>query len=404
MRPGLKGAIVNVSLLAGTLLVTCLLAEIALRIVKINTPSAIEFIEGKGLRRIPGAWYVHTKEGHSEGRFNEFGFRDRSRVERKPAGTYRIEVFGDSFVDALQVPLEESFPARLERSLGGAPTPVEVLNLGQSGFGTTDECLRFEHFGQPFAPDLVVVALFVGNDIRNNSKTLNTEALTYYYVLGPDGKLSLDTSLPDAYEKNRSLFQRAFQALKRHSYLASLVSERLYLLRRARTAEETRLKTGTGPAHAGGLAPLDDLNLFVDEPPQVWKDAWDVTLAVLLKFRADAERAGARFAVMMIPTAEQIDVEAQSRAEATAGRKLDWDRPDAILEPFAREHGIPFLRLTPIFRETYAKTREPLYGFGGGGNHGHWNANGHELAAASLRSFLESEGLLPRAAGDGAPR
>ena len=392
----LRTLAINLALLAGSVLVTCLLAEVALRVARINTPSTVEFVPGKGLRRVPGSTYVHAKEGHSSGRFNAHGFRDVERDVKKPAGGYRIEIFGDSFVDALQVELPDSFPARLEKAIAGTGrTGVEVLNLGQSGFGTTDECLRFQNFGKAFAPDVVVVALFVGNDLRNNSKTLNTESVTYYYVLGADGRLTLDSSLPDAYERNRTFVQRAFQSVKRHSYLASLVSERLYLLRRAKTAKETKSKVETAvPAASGTLPPLDDFNLYVDDPPPVWKDAWAVTEAVLLKFRDDVTASGARFVVMTIPAAEQIDPEAQSEVEARIGRGLDWDRPDAVLVPFARENGIPILPLATVFRETYARTREPLYGFGGHGNHGHWNEKGHALAATTLLDFLQREGLL----------
>jgi len=391
----LKSLILNAILVAGSVATACAIGEVALRIVRINSRSTIDFVEGKGLRRVPGSQYVHTKEGHSEGRFNSHGFRDAERTLEKPPGAFRIEVFGDSFIEGLQVSLERTMPALMDARLSATrSTPrIEVLNLAQSGFGTTDECLRFRHFGKAFSPDLVVVAMFVGNDIRNNSKTLNTESLTYYYVLGTDGRLKLDTSLPDAYERSRTAAQRAFQAVKRHSYLASLLSENLYLLRRATAAKAIQAREGAAAA-PGTLAPLDDFNLFVDDPPQVWKDAWAVTQAVLLKFRDDAQAAGARFVVMTIPSAEQIDPEAQRKIEARVGRALDWDRPDAILVPFARGHGIPILPLAPVFREAYAKSGETLYGFGGGGNHGHWNERGHALAATTLLEFLQREGLI----------
>jgi len=126
----------------------------------------------------------------------------------------------------------------------------------------------------------------------------------------------------------------------------------------------------------------------------VWKETWAVTEAVLVKFRDDVQAAGARFVVMTIPAAEQIDDDAQAETEKRIGRKLDWDRPDAVLVPFAREHGITILPLAPKFREVYAQTKEPLYGFGGKGNHGHWNERGHALAASTLLEFLEKEGLL----------
>ena len=88
----LKGAGVS---LAATLF-ALLAVEGVLRIVKINTLSHITYVKGKGLINEPGAYYVHKKEGFSEGRFNVHGFRDVERSIEKPPGTYRIAVFGDS--------------------------------------------------------------------------------------------------------------------------------------------------------------------------------------------------------------------------------------------------------------------------------------------------------------------
>jgi lysophospholipase L1-like esterase len=329
-------------------------------------------------------------------RMNADGLRDREYPRTRTPGVTRILLLGDSFVEGLQVPLERTMPSLMEARLRETrPTPrVEVLNLGQSGFGTTDEYLRFEHFGKAFSPDVVVVAVCVGNDVRNNSRTLNTESMTYYYVLGADGQLVLDSSLPDAYAK-RPAFQRAFQAVKRHSYLASLVAERVYLLRLAKAARDSNARLeAAGAVGSGVLAPIDDLNVFVDDPPRVWQEAWEVTQAVLLKFRDGATAAGARFVVMTIPAAEQIDEAARAETERRVGRKLDWDHADTVLVPFAQANAIPILPLAPVFRATYARTGEPLYGFGGGVNNGHWNEKGHALAATTLLDFLEREGLL----------
>ena len=116
------------------------LMEAVLAIAHINTKSNVRFIPGMGSTYIPHAYYRHTKEGFSEGYFNAHGFRDYERSYTKPKGTFRILVLGDSYVEALQVALENSFPALLEKKLNenSTSTKFEVLNLGQSGFGTAD--------------------------------------------------------------------------------------------------------------------------------------------------------------------------------------------------------------------------------------------------------------------------
>src|SRR5262245_60045872 len=117
MKPSVTRVLINASLLFGTLIVTALAVEVLLRIVKINGPSTIEFVDGKGLRYVPHSFYLHVKEGRSQGHFNGHGFRDVERTLEKPAGTYRIEVFGDSFIEGLQVPLERTMPSLMEARL-----------------------------------------------------------------------------------------------------------------------------------------------------------------------------------------------------------------------------------------------------------------------------------------------
>ena len=51
-------------------------------------------------------------------------------------------MLGDSYTEALQVSLEETFTWRLEASLNkelAGRKKVEVLNMGVSGYGTTEE-------------------------------------------------------------------------------------------------------------------------------------------------------------------------------------------------------------------------------------------------------------------------
>src|SRR5664279_5650272 len=64
---------------------------------------------------------------------NSRGFRDRERSYDKPVNTVRIAVLGNSWTEAMQVPLDKTFTSLLERKLiecscfGGKR--VEVLNF-----------------------------------------------------------------------------------------------------------------------------------------------------------------------------------------------------------------------------------------------------------------------------------
>src|SRR5919108_559664 len=146
-----------------------LVLEAVLSITHINTKSNVRFIPGLGTTYVPHAYYRFTKEGFSEGYFNSHGFRDYERTDNKPSNVFRIIVLGDSYVEALQVELEKTFPALLEKKLNENSTSAkfEVINLGQSGFGTADEYMRYVNFGAKYDPDLVILAFLTGNDFRD---------------------------------------------------------------------------------------------------------------------------------------------------------------------------------------------------------------------------------------------
>ena len=62
----------------------------------------------------------------------------------------------------------EVFPALLQQELREAASQWQVLNAGVSGWGTDQEYLYLQAEGFKFAPSIVVLALFVGNDPSEN--------------------------------------------------------------------------------------------------------------------------------------------------------------------------------------------------------------------------------------------
>ncbi len=108
--------------------------------------------------------------------FNSLGFRDKEWNPMKPPGTFRIALLGDSYVEGAQVSEQEVFARVLENLLSeplGAPARIEVMNLGVSGYGTTQEMELLRTKVLRFEPDLVVLTFLSGNDIRNNSLVLD---------------------------------------------------------------------------------------------------------------------------------------------------------------------------------------------------------------------------------------
>jgi hypothetical protein len=389
----LKNLAINVGVLLLTLTLLVLLVEAGLAVARINGKSYTRFVPGKGVTFIPRAYYRYNKEGFSEGYFNSHGFRDYERAYEKPKGTFRILILGDSYVEALQVALADSFPALLENHLNRLPGDhprFEVLAMGQSGAGTADAYMRYLDFGARYSPDLVINAFLTGNDFRNNSKFLNREAFGFYIVSDEHENLVLDSSVVDAYEKSLTLPKRLFVVLKEHSYLASLLSERSYLLR-------DQLREGRFDANppAPGLNEFDDLNVYLPNPSKNWKDAFQITKKVILKFRDSVEERGARFAIVTLSNAEQVHPDVQKKIKERYPRiNFDFEQPDRILDEFSRDNRVMLLKLMPAFLAYHLRSGRYLHGFGTG-HGGHWNENGHRLAADEILAFLKDKRLIP---------
>ncbi len=124
--------------------------------------------ERLGWRNIPN-WKT-TANGHTL-TINSKGLRDREYPYQKPPGTMRILVLGDSFAWGYGVADDQVFSEVLEAKFEQTGANIEVLNGGVSGWGTDQEYLFLVDEGIKYAPDLVVLAIYVVNDVDNNASS-----------------------------------------------------------------------------------------------------------------------------------------------------------------------------------------------------------------------------------------
>ncbi|MBI3341623.1 SGNH/GDSL hydrolase family protein [Candidatus Curtissbacteria bacterium] len=131
----------------------------------------------------PGASFVHAsgEDGYrNKIVFNSSGFRDTDFSLDKNADTVRIAVIGDSYEEALQLPLEDTWQKVMQSQLSSTKQ-VEVYNFGVSGYGTDQEWLTLREKVWKFKPDIVILA-FTANDLgdvyKNNLVYLKDGRLT----------------------------------------------------------------------------------------------------------------------------------------------------------------------------------------------------------------------------------
>src|SRR5882724_4056131 len=179
------------------LLMGLFMSEVFLRVIGYSFPIfyTTDYFRGFSLR--PGLAGHYQREGESDVRINSDGLRDREHTKAKPADTVRIAVLGDSFAEAMHVPMEQTFWSQLERKLSGCNAfpgkRVEVINFGVSGYGTAQELMTLRQKVWDYAPDIVMLAFTTFNDVYDNSRALSKTEEVPYFVYR-NGELVYDAS------------------------------------------------------------------------------------------------------------------------------------------------------------------------------------------------------------------
>lgn len=371
-----------------------LIVEVGLRISGFTyfNPYILDQDVGSALR--PGAEGWWKKEGLTYVKINSHGFRDREHTFEKPPGTIRIAVLGDSFTEAFQVPLEKTFWSVLERRLQECPqaggSKVEVLSFGVSGFSTARELILLRKQIWQYSPDVVVLQVTTGNDVRDNSRTLNVYPnLPLPYFVFQDGKLTLDDSLLAA--QNRSLkfrLQRSFIG-KAFSWVQNNL-RLLGLIYAAREAYQSRSQAPERQRHAGSQAePGLDNEVYRESASPEWQDAWRVTEGLLVQMRDEVRAKGAKFLVVTGSMGIQVSPDADfRRAYMNRLGIRDLFYPDQRIKALGDHEGFKVLTLAPALEEYAIRNKVFLHGSGNAQGIGHWNEVGHQLAGELIAQEL----------------
>ena len=323
--------------------VTLLLLEGGLRLFNAVHPLYVFYTDSSArYRGQPG-------ERHFDATLNSRGFNDVEHAVERPASvSYRIVALGDSFAVGV-VPQRDNFLTRLEPLLS-TRAPVEVINMGVSGTNPVDYLSVLAGEGLSFRPDLVLVNVFVGND--------------------------LETRRPRWHER---------------SYLATLARA---LWRLGRSPAIVSLPAGEESVYDDN-APGMEANTFMEvQVDRSWiyeRDSPRVHEAVaraagfIGQMRDLAEDAGAELLVALLPDDTQVD--AGLRARVTAARELlpaqfDWEQPSRLLARALADDGIDVLDLLPALSE--AASRQRVYKPADT----HWNLAGNRVAAETIAGAL----------------
>jgi lysophospholipase L1-like esterase len=308
---------------------------------------------------------------------NSLGYHDTEHATAKPERVFRIVILGDSFTEAIQVPLEKGYPRLLESDLQTrAAVRSEVISLAMSGFGTKKSCRALENPGLSFHPDLVILQ-FSSNDLIDDYPPLYREDLEQR-----DKRREHIGPLSQAYSRfllwNGSRFNQVLALKLARLVQANLAARRAHL-------------------DSYGFIYLSAL-VFADEYESLWKEPWKVVESSILEIKAMAEQAGAAFVLISVPEKWRIGSERRLKKNVRGMSRLaaryHWDfaKTDRHLQDFCAAQGIHYLSLLPAFRTAYEKTGKRLHF---AYDH-HLNERGHAVAAKAIADYIIGNGLVRR--------
>lgn len=393
-----QSRLLRLLLVVGAFLLALFIAEVALRLYGFSyfSPYAPDRDLGYSLRPEAEGWW--KKEGVTYVKINSQGFHDREHTIAKPPDTLRIAVVGDSFVEALQVPREKAFWSVMERKLEECPqrgtSKVEVLSFGVGGFSTAQELVLLQKRVWQFSPDVVVLLVTTGNDIRDNSRTLNPhrdQPIPYFVFQNSD--LVLDDSLLLA--RNRSLKFRLRQYFAgRYFYRLQNNLRLLGLLYMVRESYQASAETPNHRGQQSGLRiePGVDNEVFRNSTTPDWNDAWKVTEGLILKMRDEVQAKGAKFLVVTGSMGVQVYPDTEARQEYMKSLGVsNLFTPDYRIKALGERNGFRVLNLAPSLADYATRNRIFLHGEREGQGRGHWNETGHRLAGELIAQELCSQ-------------
>jgi hypothetical protein len=360
------------------------IAEILLRLIPVPGVSfqTYYYDELIGFGFMPGSTqtYRNDKGDFVQRKINSWGFLDVEHHPQKPPGTYRIGFFGDSYTEARQVPIGDTFFRLIEDELNmriheepdayrGARDieRIETLAFGISGRGPVHSYLEWSRWADRADLDLVVY-VFCENDPKDQLPGIK-ESNVMPFVTAVGDSFAIDFSFRKANEYQTSFKHRLLQRAKSKSLVINTIVTRLRLLMRhgvkVTVTEEDLEGAHSSKSGVPGMAPStwpsDSLITY----------AWDMVERVCDKWRREVNAKNSRFCIAYVPREDQLGTPPDQQDSWILRVKEYCSRAD-----------IPFLDPSPQFVVRERKGEQTF--------HDHFSAAGHRAFADAFVQFFQS--------------
>lgn len=317
------------------------------------------------------------------------GLRDRV-FGSKAEGEYRIAFVGDSFTYGVGSNLEDTLPKTLERLLAeGTESNTSVLNLGVTGYSPWQERIRLNEIGFGFDPDLVILQLYVANDLDGSLEETGEWLRTYHFIW---------KTMVSMFQHQGQWQVRTERWLYDHSGFYQGVVKRLRWRKTiVHLLDDLRFVQPSALAELPQAAPRPD-HLEPDITPTypALEKAWGQFEANILAIRDDCQSRGIPLIVFCVPESAALidDWWAAHLTQVRDGSKYDRGKALRRAEAFLKERSIPHVRFTTRIRR-HPNPKALYYQLDR-----HLTKEGNRFYAETLRDFIMQENLLNAPAGD----
>ena len=334
----------------------------------------------------------------SGGEKHRYPFQTDAEGFRNPTVRSKIDIaaLGDSFTDAMTLPVEEGWPARLEQITG-----KRVQNYGTSAFGPQQELYVLQDYAIQHQPRNVVLAFFAGNDL------FDAECFDRWEQKGDlPGEETTGWRLQKRFRRYETFFLTTLARMA----LSTVAPQRVPAASLENKDSGPRFDRGIYkiPVPGGGILRFAVMPAYLQKLGSSREEfernrGWESARATLLRMKETCDGAGSRLIVMFVPAKAEVywPLIERSLGPDELQRAIDFScrynhmhlpaagihanrlAQNDLLRDFCAEARIAFLDLTPALEQNAAVGRAVYFP-----DDGHWNAAGHEVAAQELAKFL----------------
>ncbi len=334
---------------------------------------------------------------------NSIGIRDRE-LPRERGDAYRVLAIGDSYTYGWGVDIENTWMRILEGQLRDAGHTIEILNLGKPGVGPPFYAELAAKAIPLLRPDLVLVCLLQGNDIRAaGDETASLKAPPFWDLvrrLYPNFTLYMRDLRREREYSGRShekMPKQVSTAEDNRRWTANTAQSFLEKMTAEQRARFDAFDEEVREAYTSGNLNPYMIDLAMQNPDfyiltMDVEDAWtqtciERTARHLRHIKQIADEYGCRTAVLCIPEGPYVNRPALINMARVGYTMPEWllstNAMDESPSRAASQANLPFYEVTGAFR---ARQDDPFLYFE---LDGHPTPAGNQLFAESISPLLE---------------